>query len=98
MDLSIRNAYLNWHQQLAPTIGTRNSNPEIARWLSRVVSRVRFQQLAPIFEKNSGQAGYLQLQLNLQDHTTTLCHSIPFPPLTSPPHPPVGENFTPYLS
>lgn len=37
----------------APTIGTNNWNPKVARRLSHTFSRLPTQQLAPIFEKNN---------------------------------------------
>ena len=37
----------------APTIGTNNWNPKVARRVSRTFSRLPTQQLAPIFEKNN---------------------------------------------
>src|SRR5271155_2719754 len=41
--------------------------------------------------------GHVQLLLKLPDPTITPWHSIPFPPLRSPPNSPEGGNFTPYL-
>src|SRR5271169_5963812 len=41
--------------------------------------------------------GHTQLLSKLQDYTITRWHSIPFPPLRSPPNSPEGGNFTPYF-